>query len=172
MCAAPVSLFSYRARILFKEFCWEKRADGLGLTIPAGKFDKTKDKNIKDTAIRETLEETGINLSSVRSQVTYLRSSVSCYDRIDRNTGKVKEGGQNTVAISVIYEIGIFEQSVLDRFIEKEKKDCELKNLKFYSFEELIEAIQSGKKIFPPTLVTINEVFDTEVLDYAFDKME
>ncbi|TDT71786.1 NUDIX domain-containing protein [Hypnocyclicus thermotrophus] len=54
-----------------KYFLFQKRAknirQGSEISFPGGQYDKILDKNFKDTAIRETIEETGIKKEKIKN---------------------------------------------------------------------------------------------------------
>lgn len=130
-----------------------KRADGQGWCIPAGKFDSVKDRTLSDTAIREFTEETGIVLDSqaVNTQHAQFTHSFCPYNRIDKKTGKIKE---TVLAKSIVF---IVDSSYI---VETDHDtDNEMLELKYFSLEDVFQL----DKIFPPSLITLNYVFNEEL---------
>lgn len=137
-----------------------ERADGLGLTIPAGKYDINGDSSIKETAMREAFEETGVDLTPFRSKIRLLTFGLSCYERIDKETRQIKEV---PMAFSNIFIVDLFGDE-LKKLKPKTKTDGELTNIKFYSFKDIIQAVtEDNKKIFGPTMHTISAVFQNQI---------
>lgn len=133
-----------------------KRADNHLWSIPGGKFDPELDKDFRDTAIRETKEETGYRVD--RSDIIYAFNNFCPYYKYDKNT---KEILKTKLAFSKVY---ILKNADSYFYIEDETNifyDGEMEKLRWFSFKEIIERAD----IFTPTLVTLNKIFEEEIWD-------
>lgn len=140
-----------------------ERADGQGLALPAGKK-RVADGILKFTALRELKEECGFIIPQTPEyllRVEFAFRNFSPFKRVNKESGEVLN---NFMAISEVYKFELREDEDLTFFMNFDNSgrvimDGELKNVKFYTLKEIL----NSENIFPPTLVTLNKVFEKEL---------
>ena len=133
-----------------------KRSDGQGWAIPAGKR-KVSDGILKFTAIRELNEEFGFKIPQTPDFLMRVRF-------VFRNFAPYVSHGKELMAVSEVFRFDLEEYENLEDFLNFDSHgnleiDGEMLEFDFYPLSKIL----NFDKIFIPSLVTLNKVFENEL---------